>query len=178
MKFSLLFTCGLVFIGYLTVAQDKKRSIFNEINLKQQALPNKHTLVYTYLTWCQGNREDIEAIQPVLNEYRNRFNLIILVDSTKLNQASKLIIDLKPDAYVYLNGYYKNSLKSHKAMRKSDHDFCTYYNMKVEKYAGLGPAGLYVEDCNHKLVKSGFRIVNRAEELKSYLETISENCPD
>lgn len=93
---------------YFSHAQ--KLNIFEDVDTAR----TKPLVIYSIAAWCGGSIEDFNMIKDTLIKYRDRFTLVLLLDSLNNNRYSfqKTINLFKPDKYYILNHYFPKRLKT------------------------------------------------------------------
>lgn len=110
----------------------------------------KPLMIYSIAAWCAGNIEDLNSIKDTLIKYRNRYTLVLLLDSSNNKKySSQRIIDLlKPDKHFVLNHFFSNKLKT-----KAERNTYTAYlnNLFSENFKQVG-AGALIVSKNRKTI--------------------------
>lgn len=110
----------------------------------------KPLMIYSIAAWCAGNIEDLNSIKDTLIKYRNRYTLILLLDSSNnKNYASQKVVELlKPDKHLVLNYFFPDKLKT-----KAERNAYTAYlnNLFGENFKQVGVGALIVSK-NRKTV--------------------------
>lgn len=143
----------------------KKQSIFSAITEAQHTLSPKPTIVYSYLSWCGGNKGDIEHIYPIINKYRNCINLIVLSDDTA--PKNKYIVAINPDTIINYHPYYPSFFRKKNEAKQFAKDFNQNYNTKDAFL--LGPGTTFLLDTNSHLIK---RFIYSDKEMDCILTSI------
>ncbi|MFA6057232.1 MAG: thioredoxin family protein [Taibaiella sp.] len=165
----LIISFSLLGISINTFAQQKP-NLYETVKITLDTLPKKPTLVYTYTTWCGGAKESLPKLLPIIKQYREKINLIVIADTTR-NIYLNNFEGVKPDAYILLNSFYPKRFLPRKESRDAGTAFSNLYGVK-QKLMGNGR---YMLDCNQKLMKL-IEADNSEDRLQKTLDALEGSC--
>jgi len=147
----------------LTNAQENDRNPFD--NLKQWN-NQKPTLIYVFASSCGETIKSYETIADTLQKYRDRFNLVMLIDtsSTHFKTIGNKQVLYQADTIIDLADYYPHRLKKRSEMKKLTLQFNSKFGSDVFR---LGPASMLLIDKQDKFEKA-FSPFDTALELSIY----------
>jgi thiol-disulfide isomerase/thioredoxin len=158
-------------MSIITFAQQKPNP-FEDVKKVLDTLPKKYTILYSYTSWCGGVKDELPKILPILNQYREKFNFIVLADTTNSVYLNAFTL-IQPDKYIFINGSYPKRFLSRKESKKAGADFSRAFNVNIKWFAS---GGLFFIDCQHNLMNNLFS-TNREDDLKRILKELKNNCP-
>ena len=149
-------------------AQLQNKNVFTQIQRVKFKDPKKITLIYSYLEWCGGNKDDVDSIKNILLAYRSRYNFILLT-TRKAIKRNDLFVKKgipTPDSTIIITDYYKDEISTMKEKKR----FAKAFNIVfLQKEYLLGPALLIALDIEGRLKKI-FSTEERKDELKRFLD--------
>lgn len=127
----------------------------------------KPIVFYTISSWCSENISDLYSIKDTLVEYRNKFDLILLIDtvSNKFHNYDykKVISILNPSKTLLINQYFPKRLQILSENKKFTREFNNFFSSNFYR---LGPSSMfYIKNFSVQVVP----ILNRSHALSVLL---------
>jgi hypothetical protein len=147
-------------------AQKNNKNPFDSL---QQWDNQKPVLIYVFASWCGETIESYETIADTLEKYRDKFNLVMLIDtlSSHFKSIGKKEMLYQSDKIIDLADYYPHRLQKTSELKQLTLNFNSKFGSDLYR---IGPASMLLIDKQNRFEKA-FSPFNTAQELGNYFKS-------
>lgn len=126
----------LILLIVLSVnGQTQSINFFDKVIIDEK----RPTIIYTIASWCRQNKSDYEQIKDTLIIFREKYDLILLIDTIKTNlfDYQEVVRELSPDKIIVLTDVFPQRLQKLQENKKYTKMVNDYFQLNLFR---LGPA--------------------------------------
>jgi hypothetical protein len=128
----------LILLIVLSVnGQTQSINFFDKVIIDEK----RPTIIYTIASWCRQNKSDYEQIKDTLIIFREKYDLILLIDTIKTNlfDYQEVVRELSPDKIIVLTDVFPQRLQQLQENKKFTKMVNDYFQLNLFR---LGPASM------------------------------------
>ena len=128
----------LILLIVLSVnGQTQSINFFDKVIIDEK----RPTIIYTIASWCRQNKSDYEQIKDTLIIFREKYDLILLIDTIKTNlfDYQEIVRELNPDKIIVLTDVFPQRLQKLQENKKFTKMVNDYFQLNLFR---LGPASM------------------------------------
>jgi hypothetical protein len=128
----------LILLIVLSVnGQTQSINFFDKVVIDEK----RPTIIYTIASWCRQNKSDYEQIKDTLIIFREKYDLILLIDTIKTNlfDYQEVVRELNPDKIIVLTDVFPQRLQKLQENKKFTKMVNDYFQLNLFR---LGPASM------------------------------------
>jgi hypothetical protein len=128
----------LILLIVLSVnGQTQSINFFDKVVIDEK----RPTIIYTIASWCRQNKSDYEQIKDTLIIFREKYDLILLIDTIKTNlfDYQEVVRELNPDKIIVLTDIFPQRLQKLQENKKYTKMVNDYFQLNLFR---LGPASM------------------------------------
>jgi hypothetical protein len=128
----------LILLIVLSVnGQTQSINFFDKVIIDEK----RPTIIYTIASWCRQNKSDYEQIKDTLIIFREKYDLILLIDTIKTNlfDYQEVVRELSPDKIIVLTDVFPQRLQKLQENKKYTKMVNDYFQLNLFR---LGPASM------------------------------------
>jgi hypothetical protein len=128
----------LILLIVLSVnGQTQSINFFDKVVIDEK----RPTIIYTIASWCRQNKSDYEQIKDTLIIFREKYDLILLIDTIKTNlfDYQEVVRELNPDKIIVLTDVFPQRLQKLQENKKYTKMVNDYFQLNLFR---LGPASM------------------------------------
>jgi hypothetical protein len=128
----------LILLIVLSVnGQTQSINFFDKVIIDEK----RPTIIYTIASWCRQNKSDYEQIKDTLIIFREKYDLILLIDTIKTNlfDYQEVVRELNPDKIIVLTDVFPQRLQKLQENKKFTKMVNDYFQLNLFR---LGPASM------------------------------------
>ena len=128
----------LILLIVLSVnGQTQSINFFDKVVIDEK----RPTIIYTIASWCSQNKSDYEQIKDPLIIFREKYDLILLIDTIKTNlfDYQEVVRELNPDKIIVLTDVFPQRLQKLQENKKYTKMVNDYFQLNLFR---LGPASM------------------------------------
>jgi hypothetical protein len=128
----------LILLIVLSVnGQTQSINFFDKVIIDEK----RPTIIYTIASWCRQNKSDYEQIKDTLIIFREKYDLILLIDTIKTNlfDYQEVVRELNPDKIIVLTDVFPQRLQKLQENKKYTKMVNDYFQLNLFR---LGPASM------------------------------------